>query len=82
MRADLQPSVHVLGRKAGSGAKRPSSGTELYSLSEQAAIQTLDLRVGDIITITAGMPVGHVNYTNTLRVHQLTELSFAPFVQD
>ena len=41
-------------------AKRPSSGTELYSLSEQAAIQTLDLRVGDIITITAGMPVGHV----------------------
>ena len=53
-------------------AKRPSSGTELYSLSEQAAIQTLDLRVGDIITITAGMPVGHVNYTNTLRVHQLT----------
>ena len=63
-------------------AKRPSSGTELYSLSEQAAIQTLDLRVGDIITITAGMPVGHVNYTNTLRVHQLTELSFAPFVQD
>ena len=60
----------------------PSSGTELYSLSEQAAIQTLDLRVGDIITITAGMPVGHVNYTNTLRVHQLTELSFAPFVQD
>ena len=77
MRADLQPSVHVPGRKAG-----PSSGTELYSLSEQAAIQTLDLRVGDIITITAGMPVGHVNYTNTLRVHQLTELSFAPFVQD
>lgn len=42
----------------------------------------MDLRVGDIITITAGMPVGHVNYTNTLRVHQLTELSFAPFVQD
>ena len=63
-------------------AKRPSSGTELYSLSEQAAIKTMDLRVGDIITITAGMPVGHVNYTNTLRVHQLTELSFAPFVQD
>ena len=40
------------------------------------------LKSGDIITITAGMPVGHVNYTNTLRVHQLTELSFAPFVQD
>ena len=60
----------------------PKSGTELYDLSEQAAIQALDLRVGDIITITAGMPVGHVNYTNTLRVHQLTERSFAQFVQD
>lgn len=62
--------------------KHPSSGTELYDLSEQAAISALDLRVGDIITITAGMPVGHVNYTNTLRVHQLTERSFAHIVQD
>ena len=62
--------------------QRPTSGTELYDLSEQAAISAVDLRVGDIITITAGMPVGHVNYTNTLRVHQLTERSFAQFVQD
>ena len=62
--------------------KRPTSGTELYDLSEQAAISAVDLRVGDIITITAGMPVGHVNYTNTLRVHQLTERSFAQLVQD
>lgn len=61
---------------------RPTSGTELYDLSEQAAISAVDLHVGDIITITAGMPVGHVNYTNTLRVHQLTARSFAPFVQD
>ena len=60
----------------------PKSGTELYDLSEQAAIQALDLRVGDIITITAGMPVGHVNYTNTLRVHQLTSRSFAHLDQD
>ena len=36
----------------------------------------LDLRVGDVITITAGMPVGEVYYTNTLRVHELTEKSF------
>ena len=63
-------------------SSHPKSGTELYDLSEQAAIQALDLRVGDIITITAGMPVGHVNYTNTLRVHQLTERSFAHLVQD
>ena len=62
--------------------RAPKSGTELYDLSEQAAIQALDLRVGDVITITAGMPVGHVNYTNTLRVHQLTERSFAQFIQD
>ena len=62
--------------------KRPTSGTELYDLCEQAAISAVDLRVGDIITITAGMPVGHVNYTNTLRVHQLTERSFAQLVQD
>ena len=29
-----------------------------------------------VITITAGMPVGEVYYTNTLRVHELTEKSF------
>ena len=34
------------------------------------------LKSGDIITITAGMPVGEVYYTNTLRVHELTEKSF------
>ena len=56
--------------------KRPQSGTELYHLSEKAAVTALDLRVGDVITITAGMPVGEVYYTNTLRVHELTEKSF------
>ena len=56
--------------------KRPQSGTELYHLSERAAVTALDLRVGDVITITAGMPVGEVYYTNTLRVHELTEKSF------
>jgi pyruvate kinase len=56
--------------------RQPKSGTELYDLSEQAAISAIDLRVGDVITVTAGMPVGKVNYTNTLRVHQLTERSF------
>lgn len=35
--------------------RAPKSGTELYDLSEQAAIEALDLRVGDVITITAGM---------------------------
>ena len=61
---------------------RPNSGTELYELSAGAAVSALDLRVGDTITVTAGMPVGRVNYTNTLRVHQLTEHAFAHLVQD
>ena len=62
--------------------RRPASGTELYDLSERAAVSAVDLRVGDVITVTAGMPVGKVNYTNTLRVHQLTEHSFAHLAQD
>ncbi|MDO5142478.1 MAG: pyruvate kinase [Eubacteriales bacterium] len=62
--------------------RAPKCTTELYDLSEQAAIQVLGLCVGDVITITAGMPVGRVNYTNTMRVHQLTERSFAAFEQD
>ena len=56
--------------------KRPQSGTELYHLSEKAAVTALDLRAGDVITITAGMPVGEVYYTNALRAHELTEKSF------
>lgn len=61
---------------------RPKTGTELYDLSASAAIRTVDMKVGDIITVTAGMPVGKVNYTNTLRVLQLTEQSFAHAEQD
>ncbi len=55
---------------------RPATGTELYSYAAQAATSVLDLKVGDVITVTAGMPVGKVKYTNTLRVMQLTELHF------
>ena len=39
-------------------AKRPPSGTELYQPVRAGCHPALDLRVGDIITITAGMPVG------------------------
>lgn len=53
--------------------KRPTSGTELFELSARAAASTGLAKAGDIITVTAGMPVGKVNYTNTLRVLQLTE---------
>ena len=31
------------------------------------------MQVGDIITVTAGMPVGHVHYTNTLRLIEVTQ---------
>ncbi len=57
--------------------KRPATGTELYSCAADAAISVIDAKVGDIITVTAGMPVGRVKYTNTLRVMQLTEQHFA-----
>ncbi|MDO4270869.1 MAG: pyruvate kinase [Eubacteriales bacterium] len=61
---------------------RPTSGTELYDLSAAAAVSIIDAKVGDIITVTAGMPVGKVNYTNTLRVLQLAEHVFAQTAQD
>lgn len=62
--------------------KRPSSGTELFELSACAATEATDAKAGDIITVTAGMPVGKVNYTNTLRVLQLTEQILAHGFQD
>ena len=53
--------------------KRPTSGTELFELSAGAAVKACGCQSGDIISVTAGMPVGKVNYTNTLRVLQLTD---------
>lgn len=53
--------------------RRPTSDTELFELSAHAAAEAVGAKAGDIITVTAGMPVGKVNYTNTLRVLQLTE---------
>lgn len=58
-------------------SRRPSKTLEVMEMSAQAAISTLNLQVGDIITVTAGMPVGKVKYTNTLRVLELTESHFA-----
>ena len=53
--------------------KRPSSGTGLYMQAVRGAVEALDVKVGDIIIVTAGMPVGGVSYTNTMRVIQVTE---------
>lgn len=53
--------------------KRPSSGTGLYMQAVRASVQAMQAVVGDIILVTAGMPVGRVSYTNTMRVIQLTD---------
>ncbi|MDR3767024.1 MAG: pyruvate kinase [Butyricicoccus sp.] len=52
---------------------RPSSGTDLYMQAVRGAVETMDVKVGDVIIVTAGMPVGRVSYTNTMRVIQVTE---------
>ena len=36
-------------------------------------VEAMKAGVGDIIIVTAGMPVGRVSYTNTMRVIQVTE---------
>ena len=53
--------------------KQVNSGTELYTQAVRAAVETCGVQVGDIITVTAGMPVGHVHYTNTLRLIEVTQ---------
>lgn len=62
--------------------QRPTSGTQLFELSAYAAVKACGCKAGDIITVTAGMPVGKVNYTNTLRVLQLTEQILAQGFRD
>ncbi|MCQ5130792.1 pyruvate kinase [Butyricicoccus faecihominis] len=62
--------------------QRPSSGTQLFELSAHAAVKACGCKASDIITVTAGMPVGKVNYTNTLRVLQLTEQILAQGFRD
>ena len=49
------------------------SGTELYTQAIRAAVHSVGAKEGDIITVTAGMPVGRVSYTNTLRLIELQE---------
>ena len=56
---------------------RPSSDAELFELSAKAAVAACD-----IMTVTAGVPIGKVNYTNSLRVLQLTEELLAHGFQD
>ncbi|MFR4979070.1 MAG: pyruvate kinase, partial [Butyricicoccus sp.] len=53
--------------------KEVGSGTELYTQAVHAAVNACKVEPGDIISVTAGMPVGHVYYTNTLRVIEVTQ---------
>lgn len=53
--------------------KRPESGTALYMQAVRGAVETVEAKAGDIVIVTAGMPVGHVSYTNTMRVIEMTE---------
>ncbi len=53
--------------------KRAATGTELYMQAVRAAVEAMEAKVGDIIVIAAGMPVGRVSYTNTMRLIQVTE---------
>lgn len=55
--------------------KRPESGSALYVQALRAAVENADVKADDTIIITAGMPVGHVNYTNTMRAIKVTEES-------
>lgn len=62
--------------------KRPDSGSALYVQALNAAVRKADVKVDDKIIITAGMPVGHVNYTNTMRAMKVTEDSIRIAMED
>ena len=62
--------------------KRPESGSALYIQALNAAVRTADVKADDTIIITAGMPVGHVNYTNTMRAMKVTEESINMAIEE
>lgn len=51
---------------------RPANEGILYEQSARAACAVCACEEGDLITITAGMPVGEAHTTNSLRVYELT----------
>ncbi len=53
--------------------KTAQSGTELYTQAVRAAVTAVNAQIGDMITVTAGMPVGHCAFTNTLRLISITQ---------
>ena len=53
--------------------RRPVSSADLYTQAVGAAARHAGAGVDDIIVVTAGMPVGRVTYTNTMRVIEITD---------
>ena len=53
--------------------RRPVSSADLYTQAVGAATRHVGAGVDDIIVVTAGMPVGRVTYTNTMRVIEITD---------
>ncbi len=53
--------------------KTAQSATEIYTQAVRAAVTAVGAGIGDMITMTAGMPVGHCAFTNTLRLLSITQ---------
>jgi len=50
---------------------RPRNESELFEISAKVAKDVGIAKAGDLITITAGMPVGVTHTTNTLRIYEI-----------
>lgn len=59
--------------------ERPTSDAMLYRESIRAAVQSGLCRPDDLLILTAGMPVGEAQFTNTIRVHRISVQDFREF---
>jgi pyruvate kinase len=59
--------IPVLGAKA-------KTTDQMFELAVDSALQAGYIRLGDIVVITAGVPVGRSGTTNLIKVHQIGEL--------
>lgn len=49
------------------------SSTDLYMQAVRASVEAVGAQVGDVIVVTAGMPVGRAKDTNTMRIVNITQ---------
>jgi pyruvate kinase len=59
--------IPILGKKA-------STTDEMVELAVDSVIQAGNIRLGDIVVITAGVPVGRSGTTNLIKVHHVGEM--------